>query len=287
MFEVNGRMIGEDYLCFIVAEAGLAHGGDIQKAYRLIDMAIQGGIDAVKFQIYKTDELWSRERAPEWHDRFAKKELPYEAFKGLKEYAEKSGIVWFATPHTESAFEYLESINASLYKIGSGEHDDRFIGRIFDTGKPLIISTGLRTHSEVMNLIDSHGSSRTAFLHCVTSYPAIESLLNLRAINAMKRYAAASRSIIGYSDHTTGVKACEVAVALGAKVIEKHICLPESEGQDTTVSLKSVDDIKGFVGKIRKVESIMGDSFRYYSPEEKVNERWALKNQTDGRRPVL
>lgn len=281
---VSGRRIDEDSPCFIVAEAGLAHSGKFENALKLIDMAAESGVDAVKFQIYKTNELISKERAPDWFDRFQRKELPYEDFKKLKEYAESKKLIWFATPHTFSAFEFLRSIGVSLYKVGSGEHDQKFIDQIADTGKPIIISTGLRTHSQVLDLIDRYGSGRSAFLHCVTAYPVLESLLNLGFIRTMKRHCAVSRSVIGYSDHTEGTYACELAVAMGAKIIEKHICLEDSDGQDVKVSLKG-KELMNFTIKIRQVERMVGSQFRIYSGEEKENEKWALK-QSDGRRGV-
>ena len=168
--------------------------------------------------------------------------------------------------------------------MGSGEHDTKFIDKIADTGKPLIISTGMRTHFEVLRLIDRHGSVRSSFLHCVTMYPVIEPLLNLGFIGSLKRHALLSRSVIGYSDHTEGTYACELATAMGAKIIEKHICLDDSEGQDVKVSLKG-KELKNFVEKIRQVERMVGSQFRQYSAEERENEKWALK-QSDGRRGV-
>ena len=283
---ISGRQIGEDATCFIVAEAGLAHNGIFENALKLIDMAAEAECDAVKFQVYRTEELISKERAPEWFDRFQKKELPYENFSMLKEYAEKQGLIWFATPHTQSAFEYLKSINVPCYKIGSGEHDIKFIDKIADTGKPLIISTGMRTHYEVLSLIDRYGGRKSAFLHCVTSYPAIDPLLNLGFIPSMKRHAAASRSVIGYSDHTDGTLACEIAVSMGAKIIEKHICLEDTEGQDVKVSIKDRKGLIVLVKRIRQIEGMIGSRFRNYSAEEKENEKWALKSQLDGRRPI-
>jgi N-acetylneuraminate synthase/N,N'-diacetyllegionaminate synthase len=286
MFSIQLHCIGDDSPCFIVAEAGLAHNGKLENAYKLVDMAAEAKCDAVKFQVYRTKELISKERSPEWFDRYQKKELPYEDFAKIQEYAMIRNIVFFATPHTISAFEYLKSIDVPCYKVGSGDHMTDFIDKIADTGKPLIISTGLRTHYEVLNLIDRYGRGNTAFLHCVTAYPVIEPLLNLRFIDAMKRHAAASHSIIGYSDHSGGTHACELAVAIGAKIIEKHICLEESEGQDVAVSVKSTKDLLNFVKAIRQVETMAGSEFRQYSAEERANEKWALKSQSDGRRPV-
>ncbi len=285
MFTIGQRQVGDEFPCFIVAEAGLAHMGKLENAYKLIDMAVDAGVDAVKFQIYKTKELISKERSPEWYDRYAKKELPYDDFRKMKQYAEDRKMIWFATPHVESAFEYLKMLGVPCYKVGSGEHDNRFIDKIADTGKPLVISTGLRTHFEIMRLVDRYGSPNSAFLHCVTLYPAIESSLNLGFIGELSRHCAVSHSVVGYSDHTEGTYACELAVMAGSKIIEKHICLPESEGQDVQVSLKG-SELDGLVQKVRRIEIMKGSGLRYYSDHERQNEEWALKSQSDGRRPA-
>lgn len=282
---ISGKTIDNESPCFIVAEAGLAHNGNFENAIKLIDLAVEAGADAVKFQVYRTKELISEERSPDWFERFQKKELPYEAFAKLKEYAEKNKIIWFATPHTESAFEYLRRIDVPCYKVGSGEHDFDFIDKIADTGKPLIISSGMRTHYEVLRLIDRYGSPNTAFLHCVTDYPTLEHLTNLGFIDTMKCHAVASRSVIGYSDHAEGTYACELAAAKGAKIIEKHICLDDTEGQDVKVSLQG-KEVKNFVKKIRQVERMVGSEFRGYSAEERENEKWALKSKEDNKRPL-
>jgi len=283
---ISDRHIGGELPCFIVAEAALAHNGKLENAYTLIDMAVDAHCDAVKFQVYRTKELVSKERSPEWFERMQRKELPYEDFAKLKKYAEGKKIIWFATPHTESAFGLLKSLGAPCYKVGSGEHTQAFIDKIADTGKPLIISTGLRTHFQVLSLIDRYAGPKTAFLHCITDYPALEHNLNLSFINTMQKHCANSGSVVGYSDHTPGATACEIAVALGAKIIEKHIIMSESEGQDVEVSLKNTKELTAFVKTIRRIERMMGGSFRQYSAEERENEAWALKSQSDGRRPV-
>lgn len=266
--------------CFVVAEAGLAHGGDAKKAFELIDAAVFGGADAVKFQIYDTKELVDYKRDPALFDRFKSKELEFPLFKELQQYAKEKGIVWFATPHTESALEYLKGLGVPYYKIGSGEKGSGLFGKIIDTGKPVFISTGMRTHSEIIKLVSEWNSPNVTFLHCVTMYPVHPHHANLGFLNTLKQLGVK----YGYSCHMPGIVGVEVAVALGAQVIEKHIKLPESTGQDTLCALFK-EELRDMVKKVRHIETVLGSQSRVYSEEERINEKWALKGE-DGRRPV-
>lgn len=276
--------IGGSSPCFIVAEAGLAHEGSEELALRLVDLAVGAGADAVKFQVYKVHELVDRKRASDWFERFKSKQLGYASFMKIKVYAEGRGIVWFATPHTLGAFEFLKSLNVPVWKVGSGEKgNDLILRRCLDTGKPVFVSTGMREHSEVMQLIEWYGSELTAFLHCVSLYPTHPHLANLGFLRFMGKWCRRFGAQLGYSDHTTNSYACEIAAAMGAKVIEKHIKLPESTGNDVECALDRAE-FKKMVRRIRMVESMTLESRRIYSGEERDTEAWALKGK-DGRRP--
>ncbi len=285
MIKIGNDYRGGDRPCFIVAEAGLAHEGDISLAMRLIDLAAEGGAHAVKFQMYRTKELISMDRDPVRYENFKRKELPYKAFEVLKRYAEDNRLIWFATPHTMSAFEFLKDLGVVLYKIGSGENWISPITRaIIDTGKPVFISTGMRSDTDVMILTMDYGSENVAFLHCVSLYPVGENKVNLAFMDRLGRWCKEVDSTMGYSDHFPGTYAAELAVIMGAKIIEKHIKLPESTGQDTSVAL----DLKGFknmVKAIQRVERMLGPKIKQYSDEERSTEKWALKGK-DGKRPL-
>ncbi len=285
MIKIGNDYRGGDRPCFIVAEAGLAHEGDIDLAKQLIDLAAEGGAHAVKFQVYKTKDLISKERDPIRYKNFKRKELPYEAFVQLKQYAEERRLIWFATPHTMDAFEFLKGLGVMLYKVGSGEG---ILGPIVEaalnTGKPVFISTGMRTGHDVLNAIRWCNTDRVAFLHCVSLYPVTENLANLAFMDRLAWDCRIHNSTMGYSDHFPGTYAVELAVAKGAKIIEKHIRLPESTGQDNEVAL----DLKGFknmVKAIQRVERMLGPKIRQYSDEERSTEKWALKGR-DGLRPL-
>ena len=278
--KIGNKEVGGDSPCFIVAEAGLAHGGDPKKAFELIDVAVGGGADAVKFQIYKTEDLVDRKRDRELFDRFKSKELGYSVFKELSQYAKDKGIIWFATPHTEDALDFLQGLGVPCYKIGSGDKGSGLFGKIIDTGKPVFISTGMRTHSEIVRLVSEYNTPNTVFLHCITMYPVHPHHANLGFLNTLRQIGV----MYGYSCHISGSLGVEIAVSLGAKVVEKHIKLPESEGQDTLCALFK-DELRAMVKKVRLIETVLGSQKRVYSPEEQVNESWALKGK-DGRRPL-
>ena len=283
--KIAERQVGGNEPCFLVAEAGLAHDGKVERAKQLIDRAAEAGFDAVKFQAYITKDLIDKQRDPVRYKRFAERELSFDELKLLSEYAKEKGIIWFATPHTESALELLKRLNPPCYKVGSGERGSPLLDRICSEGKPTIISTGMRTHLELFDLVDRCGNPKTAFLHCITVYPTPASIANIASIKSLKRYCSWNRSVVGYSDHTSGTTACEIAVAVGAKIIEKHICLEDSEGQDTHGALKNLKDMKNMVKAIRNVEVLLGREFREYSNQEKEAEAWAIKSPKDWKRP--
>lgn len=289
VMKVGSREVGGDAACFVVAEVGLAHEGSVDLAKRLIDLAVEGGADAVKFQAYRVEDLINRDRDEERYDRFKRKEIEYEFLPNLKSYAEGNGLIWFCTPHTMSAFEFLNRIDVPLWKIGSGERNDsEILKACVGTGKPVFISTGLREGKDIEDLINMYDSPGVAFLHCITMYPVPSNRVNLGFLEHLIFISTGGEGwhefIPGYSDHSVGTLACEAAVAIGAKIIEKHIKLPESTGQDVHGALFG-DEFKAMVSRIREIEVMIGSSNRQYSEEEKENEKWARKGK-DGLRPL-
>jgi len=285
MILVGDRKVGGDNPCFIVAEAGLAHEGRFELAKELINMAADAGADAVKFQVYRTKDLISKDRAPDWYERFERKELPYGEFAELKEYAEKRGIIWFATPHTVSAYIFLQVLGVPLYKVGSGERfNDSITKMVMSSGKPVFISLGMKEHGEIANFVSLYGGPNVAFLHCVTMYPVAEDKANMAFLSTLRKWCRLEGSDVGYSDHTPGTSAVEMAVVLGAKIIEKHMKVKESTGQDVNCSLDGME-LKAMVGKIRQIERMMGSEIREYSAEERESEKWALKGKDQKRPP--
>ena len=287
--KVGIREVGGDSPCFVIAEAGLAHEGQLTLGFSLIDIAVDGGADAVKFQVYETEDLIARDRnagcpftGKELFDRFKRKELAYWEFETLERYATDRGIMWFATPHTLGAFEFLEEMNVPAYKIGSGERGGDLFQAVMFSDKPVFVSTGMRTHEEAMDLVEAWGGfADIAFLHCVTEYPVTDP--NLGFLRSLGRACKRKGAVMGYSDHTIGSGAILLAVAMGAKVIEKHIKVDESTGQDCAGALNKAD-FGRMVKNIRRVDRMLGTEERVYSEAERRNEAWALKGK-DGKRP--
>lgn len=278
-FFIRNREIGEHQPVFIIAEAGVAHFGLIEKAKQLVDLAADAGADAVKFQIFKTEELISLD-SNEWKKRLQSKELPHEAFRDIQEYCEEKGIIFLATSHDEQSFEFLSSLDVPAYKIGSGEVNNwSFIERVAAEKKPLILSTGMYTLEEIGNaleIISRTGNTDIAVLHCVTNYPAFPSEVNLRVMDTIReKYGV----IVGYSDHTRGFHFPLAAVACGAHVIEKHISLDFDvpDAQDWKVSC-GPDNLYLMVKQIREIEAGLGSGIKVLSASEKANLKWARKS---------
>ena len=175
-FELDRHGIGPGSPCFIIAEGGVNHFGDIDKAFALIDLATDAGADAFKTQHFKTDLLVGPS-APDWRERLRSKELPDEAILRMRDYCEKRGITFLCTPHDEAALAFLEEeVGVPGYKIGSGEVENwPYLARIAALGKPVLLSTGmykLDQIDEAAKAMADAGCSELAVLHCITSYPA-------------------------------------------------------------------------------------------------------------------
>jgi N,N'-diacetyllegionaminate synthase len=276
---INSRKIGIGEPTFIIAEAGVAHFGSIARAFKLIDMAVDAGADAVKFQVFKTENLVSR-IAPDWIERLKPKELPYDAFKRIKDHCVKKRILFLATAHEEESADFLESIKVPAFKIGSGEVKNiPFIRHIAKKNVPLIISTGLHTLSDIHAIIEAckkEHNNNIVLLHCVTAYPSPAAEVNLRAIATIQNKFKVP---VGYSDHTVGFAIPLAAVVAGACVIEKHICLDKNTlgSQDCRVACDR-KDLTAFVKAVREIEAAMGDGEKVVSETAKKSMLWARKS---------
>lgn len=242
---------------YIIAELGINHGGDIDTAKRLIDSAVRTGVDAVKFQTYLTEQ-----RAPEGNqevfDILKKHELPFEAFKELKDYTNQFNVDFFSTPFDNESVDYLESIDCDLYKIASFDVVNfKLLRRLAATNKPLIMSVGMSDLDEIRKAYDvlKVGTSKLAILHCISSYPTQEQNANLAA---MVKLQDEFDCIIGQSDHTNGIDVPLMAVAAGAQVLEKHYKIDEQmECIDGPVSITE-EQMTKLVQETRRIESVFG-----------------------------
>jgi N,N'-diacetyllegionaminate synthase len=277
--KIGDRLVGGGQPCFVIAEAGVAHFGSLDIARSLVDVAAEAGADAVKFQVFKTERLVSS-AAPEWIERLRPKELPFSSFEELKRYAEKAGILFMATAHEEYSADFLDELGVPAFKVGSGEvSNEPFLRHLAAKGKPLLISTGLHDDAAIRAVLEVCGDAGCrdiALLHCVTAYPTPYGEANLRAIPVMQeRYGVP----VGYSDHTVGFEIPLAAVALGATIVEKHICLDKSitGSQDCKVACDRAD-LRAFVAQVRHVEVALGSGEKVVSESARRSIEWARKS---------
>lgn len=279
IFSIADKKVGKNCPVFIIAEAGVAHFGSAKKALKLVDLASSAGADAVKFQIFETNSLISKE-SPEWRERLVTKELPQSAFVEIQQYCQERGIIFLATAHDDNSLVFLESLNVPAYKIGSGEVANwPFLQKVASLRKPIIFSTGMYKMDDIRQAVTAMLATDNrdlAALHCVTSYPTPAEEVNLRAIQTISREFD---MITGYSDHTRGFHFPLAAVALGARIIEKHITLdfdvPNS--QDWKVSC-GPDDLHLMVEQIREIETGLGTGEKNISASERASIAWARKS---------
>lgn len=268
---------------FIIAEAGVNHNGSFELACRLVDAAKKAGVDCIKFQTFKSENLVSK-TAQKAHyqknttgdgsqvDMLRKLELSYEDFLGLKAYCDKIGICFLSTPFDLDSIAFLDSIDMPFWKIPSGEVTNYpYLVALAKTGKPIVMSTGMCNLSEIKNAVSvlkDNGAQEIKLLHCNTEYPTPFEDVNLNAMITMRDAFGLE---IGYSDHTNGIEVPIAAVALGAKVIEKHFTLDRNmEGPDHKASLEP-DELAQMVQSIRNIEKAMGTGEKMPSPSEQKN----------------
>lgn len=265
---------------FIIAEAGVNHNGSMEIAKKLIDVAVGAGADAIKFQTFKADKVVTATAskakyqientgADETQFEMLKRlELSIGAHKEFFSYCNKKNIIFMSTPFDEGSADMLDNFGMSIFKIPSGEITNKpLIQHIAGKKKPIILSTGMSYLGEVEKAINWINEIRDkldkkpelTLLHCVSNYPAEVGDSNLLAMKTMER---AFGLPVGYSDHAPGIEISIAAVALGAKVIEKHFTLDKSmEGPDHKASLEP-DELYAMVSAIRNVEKAMGDGIK-------------------------
>jgi len=289
--QIAGKRIGSQYPCFIIAEAGVNHNGNVDLAKQLIDAAVAAGADAVKFQTFHAESVVSTtaEKAEyqksttksteSQYDMIKNLELSDSIFWELSEYADSQGIIFLSTPFDEQSVDLLDQIDVPAFKIPSGEITNfPLIKKIVEMEKPIILSTGMATLGEVEDAIEyikAHGAQDVILLHCTTSYPAPLHSVNLRAMETLR---CAFKAHVGYSDHTEGITIPIAAVAMGAVVIEKHFTLDRSlPGPDHQASLEP-QELQAMVKAVRDVERALGSGIKSPSVEEEAIKRVARRS---------
>jgi len=266
-FNLGIKKIGTNHPCFIIAEIGSNHNNNIKIAKKSILEAAKGGADAVKFQTFKAENHYSK-FTPGFNylnktntfNLIKKLELDRNWQKELKIYAEKLGLIFFSSPCDTEAVDQLNKLKVKLHKVASFDITDQFLlKKIASSKKPVIISTGLASDEDIKHAIRAclkSKNNKIILLQCTSLYPAPSKLSNLNAIISMKKKYG---YLTGYSDHTIGDHNAIAAVALGAKVIEKHFTLSQKMvGPDHKFAIEPLE-FGLMVKKIREIESGMGD----------------------------
>jgi pseudaminic acid synthase len=250
---INDRKIGNSFSPYIIAEMSANHNGDINNAYKIIDMAKLAGADCVKLQTYTPDTLTIDSKLPDFqlteglwsgqslYELYRGAFMPWEWHQPLFDYAKKVGITIFSSPFDNTAVDLLEDLNTPAYKIASFEAVDLpLIKYVAQTGKPMIISTGMADSEEIKEAIEAAregGCKELAILHCVSGYPAPAGDYNLRTLVDMQEKFGL---VTGLSDHTIDNTTAITSVALGASIVEKHVTLDRNGGgPDDSFSLES------------------------------------------------
>ena len=270
--KIDNRNIGDDHPPYVIAEMSANHNGDINNAFKIIDMAKDSGADAVKLQTYKPDTitldiktsdfmieggLWDGQSLYELYESAY---MPWEWHKPLFDYAKAKNITIFSSPFDSTAVDLLEDLNAPAYKIASFEAIDiPLIKYTAQTKKPMIISTGMANQEEILEAIEAAyegGCKELAILHCVSGYPAPPEDYNLKTISDMK---LRHEIPIGLSDHTIDNATAIASISLGASIIEKHVTLDRAGGgPDDSFSLE-FNELKSLCANIRTAWQSIGE----------------------------
>ena len=275
---------------YIIAEAGVNHNGRLDLALKLCDAAKAAGVDAVKFQTWKTEKIVTKSAAKAAYqeentgaeqsqfEMLKALELSYLEFVQIRDYCNQIGIQFLSTPDTEEDMDFLLGLGIPVLKIGSGEVTNiPFLRAIGKRHQIVILSTGMSMLSDVekaYNTLMESGAKEVALLHCTTNYPCPYNEVNLQAMQTMK---SAFKCQVGYSDHTMGIEVPIAAVAMGAEIIEKHFTLDRTmEGPDHLASLEP-QELKQMVDSIRNIEQALGDGIKRPNASEKMNSEVVLK----------
>jgi N-acetylneuraminate synthase/N,N'-diacetyllegionaminate synthase len=284
--DISGRSIGPGAPCFIAAEIGINHNGDIQLAHNMIDVAADAGADAVKFQNYRTEDFLSgreltytyisqgHEVTESQWDMFKRCELGAEALAKLRRHCECRNLAFFSTPTSEAGIEQLVRLGAHLLKNGSDYLVHLpLIRKMAQSGLPTVLSTGMATVEEIEDAVQAFrnaGGRDLILLHCTSSYPTPRVDVNLRRIPELqKRFGCP----VGLSDHTDGTTAAIGSVALGACMIEKHFTTDKSlPGPDQHFSV-APQEFRALVRAVRELQEQMGTAEIRPTPSEEKGRR--------------
>ncbi len=272
--KINTVTISKNSPVFFIAEAGVNHNGSIKLAKKLIDIACDAGADAVKFQHFKSEELVLKDtpKAPyqrvqtnsdeSQYKMLKKLEFTWKELLELKNYCHKRGIIFLVTPFDNASLEELDRVGVCAYKISSTDVTNLlFLKNVAQRGKPILLSTGMSYLKEVIAALKEiyPYNKDVILLQCTSNYPALDDEINLRVIS---RFSQLFKMLVGFSDHSVGIKAIPYAVCLGARVIEKHFTIDKTlPGPDHRASL-SPNQLKTVINDIRQLEIYLGTAIK-------------------------
>lgn len=278
--QIEGKDISGESKTFIIAEAGVNHNGDMGLAKEMIDVAAESGVDAVKFQTFKTDKLILRgmEKAPYQKLTTDREETQYSMLKRLElskeqtaelvSYCKNRNIIFLSTPFEKASLDELDELGVAAFKVAATDLTNiQFLRQIAEKKKPIILSAGMCYLEEVRKALEAifRINKSVILLQCTANYPIQDSEAN---INVIHTFQDNFDVLVGYSDHSQGIGASPYAVALGAKVIEKHFTLNKNmDGPDHKASV-TPDELKRLVEDIRRVEQYLGDGIKMPSCSE-------------------
>ena len=284
--QIGETRVGEGQRCYVIAEAGANHDRDLDVARRLIDVAAEAGADAVKFQTYTGQDLYST-KTPRFeylgelgdkpaHELLDDIALPRDWHPILDAHSRDRGIAFLSSPFDHAAIDELAALGVPAFKIASFEIGDLgLIAHAASYGRPLILSTGMARLGEIEEAVDTAvaaGAPDVCLLQCASLYPAPPHVMNLRALQTMK---AAFGGPVGLSDHTLGIHVAPAAVAMGADLIEKHFTLDRtSAGPDHAFAVEPAE-LSLLVSHIRDVEAALGDGHKTGPSDEEAVEMYA------------
>jgi len=279
VIRLGNKLVGNGFPCYFIAEIGTSF-KNFDEAKRLIDSAIEIGVDAVKIQTFQAETVTTKSNFFDMeatgnvsqYELLKKIEIPKELQKKVIQYANDCGITIFSAPSHINDLKFMKELGISIYKIGSDlACHIPLLKEVAKLGKPIILSTGMCTMNEVkdsVNSILSTGNKQLVLLHCISDYPTKPEECNLRAITTMKNEFDLP---VGYSDHTIGISASLTAAIMGANVIEKHFRDERnSPGPDDIHSLKK-EEFNELIKSVRRSEEINGDGIKKPSKSEEKN----------------
>jgi len=291
---VFGLLSRDPKRIYVIAEAGLNHGGNKERALALVRAAKWAGADAVKFQTFRADRLASTRPAtlahtkdqPNLQELFKKLELPFDAFRALHKEANRIGIEFLSTPFDEESADFLNDLGVSAFKIASGDITHRpLIEHVARKGKPVLLSTGMSSGEEIEKAIDwmhTQSNEQVVLLHCVSAYPAKHEELNLKSVQYLRDQFGLP---VGFSDHSVGSLGSIVATSLGAQVIERHFMI-ETRGEtpDHAVSMDA-KTLKAHIEELRSIGTVLGERGKFATEAESRN-KTASRRALYARRPI-